>query len=81
MAASSWSGTAAPYTITLSVPGATATNNIEIVPPGDLTTTQAEAYMGASILNGTQEEGSITLKAYGDKPTIDIPIEIIVRGD
>ena len=80
LTAAKWSGSG-PYTITVNVTGATATNNIEVLIPGTATDTQVEAWMNACIVNGTQASGSITLKAYGEKPEIDIPIEVIVRGD
>ena len=80
LSAASWSGSG-PYTITVSVPAATTTNNIEVLIPGTATDTQVEAWMNACIVNGTQAAGSITLKAYGEKPEINIPIEVIVRAD
>ena len=81
MNASSWSGSSAPYTITLSINGVTTSNNVEILIPGSATDAQVEAWMAAGIVNGTQDANSVTLKAYGDKPSIDIPIEAIIRND
>ena len=80
LGAANWTGSG-PFTITVNVTGATTTNNIEVLIPGTATDTQVEAWMNACIVNGTQASGSITLKAYGEKPEIDIPIEVIVRGD
>ena len=79
--ASSWSGSSAPYTITLSINGVTTSNNVEILIPGSATDAQVEAWMAAGIVNGTQAANSVTLKAYGDKPSINIPIEAIIRND
>ena len=81
MYASSWSGSSAPYTITLSINGVTTSNNVEILIPGSATNAQVEAWMAAGIVNGTQAANSVTLKAYGDKPSINIPIEAIIRND
>lgn len=81
MNASSWSGSSAPYTITLSINGVTTSNNVEILIPGSATDAQVEAWMAAGIVNGTQTANSVTLKAYGDKPSINIPIEAIIRND
>ena len=81
MNASSWSGSSAPYTITLSINGVTTSNNVEILIPGSATNAQVEAWMAAGIVNGTQAANSVTLKAYGDKPSINIPIEAIIRND
>ena len=78
--ASSWSGSG-PYTNTISVSGVTTSNNVEVLIPGSATDVQVEAWMSAGIVNGTQVANSITLKAYGDKPSIDIPIECIIRKD
>jgi hypothetical protein len=81
LSASGWSGTASPYTNTIAVSGVTATNNVEILIPSTVTAAQAESWMSAGILCGSQATNSITLKAYGDKPSIDIPIECIIRKD
>lgn len=78
---SSWTGDTAPYYITIDVEGATATNNIEILPAATLIQEQYEAMSSAGITGADQAEGSVTLKAFGDKPKIDLPIIVIVRGD
>lgn len=79
--AEAWEGEEAPYTYTLPVEGATDTNNIEVLPAVPLTQEQYEAMSGACITGAGQAEGSITLDAWGDKPEIDLPIIVIVRGD
>ena len=81
LSASSWSGSSAPYTYTLSVSGVTATNVNEINFSSSATDAQVEAYQNAMLKDGGQSSGKITLKATGDKPTVDIPITIIVRHD
>lgn len=79
---SGWSGSAKPFTFTLNnVTGVTDSNNVELVVPSDISIEQIESYQSAAIATGTQAVDSITLKAYGEKPTIDLPITIIVRGD
>ena len=78
--ASGWTGDAAPYTNTMSISGITATNEVEVLPSYDWTTEQAEAWSGAMILNGSQEVDTLILKAYGDKPVIDITVVILI-GD
>lgn len=65
----------------LSVNGVTATSNQELLPAVDITAEQLAALQGANIQDGGQTAGNITLKAYGDVPTIDIPIRVIKRGD
>lgn len=81
LSAASWTGDAAPYSYSLSVTGVTETSNQEILPAIDITAEQLEALQAANIQDGGQAAGSITLKAFGDVPTIDIPIRVIVRGD
>ena len=79
--AASWIGTSAPYTYTLAVNGVTATSNQEILPALNITVEQLEALQSANIQDGGQAANTVTLKAYGDKPTIDLPIRVIKRGD
>lgn len=81
LSASSWSGSSSPYTYVLSVSGVTATNVNEINFSSSATDAQVEAYQNAMLKDGGQSNGKITLKATGDKPTVDIPITIIVRHD
>ena len=78
--ASSWS-TAKKYTV--SNANITATSAVELLPRENngITQAQMEALSGAMIVGGTQAAGSIQLVALGDKPTIDIPVTIIIRRD
>lgn len=80
--ASGWTGDSAPYSYTLAVAGVTADSNQELLPALGITTAQLTALQAANIQDDGQAAGSITLKAFGeDKPTIDLPIRIILRGD
>lgn len=79
--AANWVGTDAPYIYTLAVSGVTATNTVVIYPEVSITQEQLEALQTANIIGAGQAENSITLKAFGDLPTIDLPIGIIVGGD
>lgn len=81
LAVASWEGAAAPYTYTLSVEGVTATSNQEILPGLNITSAQLKALQAANIQDGGQAVGKITLKAFGTKPTIALPIRVIKRGD
>lgn len=78
--ASSWT-TAKKYTV--SNANITATSAVELLPRENngITQAQLEALSGAMIVGGTQAAGSIQLVALGDKPTIDIPVTIIIRRD
>ena len=93
---SSWNGKAAKSNIVtatlaaggwadnvyvLTMDGITTTSNQEILPAVDITDEELAALQAANIQDGGQTAGNITLKAYGDVPTIDIPIRVIKRGD
>lgn len=80
LSASGWS-TAKKYTLSNS--NITATSAVELLPRENngITQAQLEALSGAMIVGGTQAAGSIQLVALGDKPTIDIPVTIIIRRD
>lgn len=79
--ASGWTGSTVPYTYTLSLTGVTVTSMNEIMLTTSATQAQVEAMQAANITDGGQAANSITLKAWGDKPTIDIPIRVVIRGD
>lgn len=79
--AASWTGASAPYTYTLAVNGVTANSNQELLPALTITEEQLTALQAANIQDGGQAANSVTLTAFGDKPTIDLPIRVIVRGD
>lgn len=77
----SWSGSSPPYTHFVGVGGVTTTSVQEIKLPASATLAQIEAAQAANIQDGGQAINQIILKAWGEKPTINIPIEIIIRGD
>lgn len=81
LSSKNWIGDVAPYANTLSVPKATAENNIELVTPSAVTVDEVKAYTRANIASATQSDGFIVVYAYGKKPSIDLPITVIVRGD
>ena len=76
LSASSWSSSS--YTISDSL--ITATSNQEILPAVDITLDQLKALQTATLVDGGQSAGKLTLKAMGTTPAIDIPIRIIFRG-
>ena len=80
LASASWAGTAAPYTYTISNSAITATSTQEVSPATDITADQLTALQNANIIDGGQAAGSMTLKAFGEKPSVDIPVRIIVKG-
>lgn len=76
-----WDGDSVPYTQTIEVTGVTATNVVEISLPTNATATQVEAYNLLILQDGGQSENSITLRAFGEKNGVTIPINIIIRRD
>ena len=74
-----WSGDAAPYSQTIKVPGVTADSIVDIDVVSTVTAEQLDAYINAKIVDGGQGADTITLKAFGEKPAIAIPIKIVVR--
>lgn len=76
-----WTGSSAPFSQTISVSGVTASSVVEISLPTNATAAQVEAYNNLVLQDGGQTTNSITLRAFGSKNTITIPINVIIRGD
>lgn len=79
--ASGWIGSSAPYTYNLAVDGVTAFSNQEIIPATNITRDQLINLQGTNMIDGGQSDGKIILKATKNKPTVDIPMRVILRGD
>jgi len=77
LTAASWSS--GSYTIRDTL--ITATSNQEIVPAPSISANQYKALVKASIVATGQSAGSITIKAFGTVPSINIPIMVIFRGE
>lgn len=78
---SGWEGDEAPYIYTLAVTGVTATSIQEILPSLNITRSELSELQAANIQDAGQSAGIMTLKAFNVKPSIDIPVRIILRGD
>ena len=79
---SSWSGSEAPFSYTVSNSNVTSTSKVvEIMPANGATNAQLQAYLSAGLCGGATGTGTITIKAFGKKPTTNIPITIVVRGE
>lgn len=79
--ASGWTGSEAPFVYTLAIAGVTATSYQELVPAVNITAEQLKALQAANITDAGQAAGTMTLKAYGKVPTVDIPIRVIKEGE
>lgn len=77
----SWTGSSAPYTQEHNFAGSTSASVIEIVLPSTATVEQVAQFQQLNLQDGGQGVGTFTLKAFGDKNTIPIPIKVIKRGD
>ena len=76
---SAWSDDS-PYVQTISVEGLTADQNGIITIGQNITTEQLQDVVAADMRISDQADGSLTVTAYGDKPTRDIPVTIILLG-
>ena len=74
-----WSGTSAPYTKTVSVSGILSTDTpiIDVVMSGTYSTDEARTEAWGYIYRAVTGADSITFYAT-DKPTVDLPIQIRV---
>ena len=58
----------------------TASNNVEVGLASSATAEQYDAACEAKLMASAQAANSITVKAYGEKPTIAIPISVLIFG-
>ena len=75
--AANWVGS----TYTLNLPSASALAAVEILPGLAISELALEALQMANLQDGGQSAGSLSLIAFGDVPSVDIPLRLIVRGD
>lgn len=75
-----WVGNTSPFSQTISVDSVNADSYVELTVPSNITSGDVESYQSACIISGTVNNGSITVNAYGEKPSINLPLLIIVRG-
>ena len=80
LTASGWSGSAAPYVQSVSVSGMTATLNGMLGLAMTAATEQLAAAQAAKLLVTAQASGTVTVKAFGTKPAVNIPISIVELG-
>ena len=65
--------------ISLSSVGLTGNSQIDIGPGVASTNEQYKALLAASLCGGSISGNNLTIRAWGQKPTINIPITITVR--
>ena len=78
-----WAGSSAPYTqnITVLGNGVTDTSVIDIVLASTATAEEVAAFGKLNLQGGEQDARTITIRAFGTKNTVSIPIKVIVRGE
>lgn len=75
-----WTGTTPPYTQTVAVGAVAIESGGSVYVAESATDEQYTAALGAQLRKTAQADGSITVKAYGDKPSVDIPITVEVKA-
>ena len=78
--ASGWIGDEKPYTQAVVVSGLTAQQNGQASLAHTASAEQEAAAVKAILSVSAQADGTLTIKASGQKPSIDIPIEITLLG-
>lgn len=80
--ASGWTGASAPYTVNITVTQLTgaADELVEVYVPHTATLEQKTAWSEAGIVSGDNQKGALILEALMEKPTVDIPIKLMVGG-
>ena len=74
-----WIGDSIPYSYTITNDSITSTNIIDLIFNPN-TEELKDTLIDTEISGYLQTNGSITIYAWGNKPSIDIPITIIIRG-
>ncbi|MDF2950778.1 MAG: putative phage tail fiber protein [Anaerocolumna sp.] len=75
-----WVGTSAPYSQEVAISEMTSTSNATVAISPGATTTEYNAAVDAMLHPSTQGDGTITIKAFDSKPTVDIPITVMILG-
>lgn len=78
LTANGWKGDAAPFVQTVDAPGIGPETEGVMGVCQTATDEQFQAAAGAMLRKCSQTAGSVTVKAYGSKPTVDIPAVIII---
>ena len=77
-----WYGSKAPYTYMISIPGIVNSSIVNLLVGSNMTIEEYNQFKAADIVIASDSisYGIVTLKAYGEKPTIDLPIALAIRG-
>lgn len=75
-----WTGTASPYSCTISSSKILANSNVDISIASSATDAQALAYVAGAFIPSSINAGSIVVKAYGKKPKVDLTLALLIHG-
>lgn len=73
-----WTGTAAPYTQTINLDCVRKNSIVEIALPSTATVDEVKEFQRLNLQDGGQADGSFTLRAFGTKNTIEIPLNVVI---
>lgn len=76
-----WVGDYAPYTINISIEGVLENSDVQITPMLEMTLEQLDAWENLRLYAGKTYDGYITLKANGFKPSVEIPLEVLIGAE
>jgi len=79
--ASGWQGSTPPFSYNINLVGITSTSLQQILPETNMTDEQENTLIDLDLREGVQSNNVFSILTYGEKPAIDIPIRVIIRGD
>jgi hypothetical protein len=79
--ASGWQGGTPPFSYNINLVGITSTSLQQILPETNMTDEQENTLIDLNLREGVQSNNVFSILTYGEKPAIDIPIRVIIRGD
>lgn len=75
LAADSWTGTDSPYSQVVTIDGVTANSKVDLNPTGEQLNSIAT---NRTILNTSNDNGTVTVYAVGNKPTEDYTMQVTI---
>lgn len=77
--ANAWNGGSAPYIQTIAIQEIKAASIVRISLPPSATAEHVKAFQSLNLQDGGQIDGSITLRAFGTKNTINVPVNVVIQ--